>query len=197
MQPAYASGVKISSPRHLNRMRRLGELVEEAGGATALATKVGTPKTHISALLGGKRGIGDTLAAKLERKCDKPAGWMDQLAEAATGAGATVLVAREEPSTTEWDLLLELREMSAEDRRFIEQEAAARSERWRRMREEVLARYGANGSADPAKVHQALGNVPKLDLSKLKDRPTRPSMSKSLDSRGAHRPPTTKKKEQR
>lgn len=77
MQAAYASGVKISSARHLTRMRRLRLLLAEVGGPTALAVKVASPKSHLSALAAGSRGMGDTLAAKLERKCDKPPGWMD------------------------------------------------------------------------------------------------------------------------
>ena len=83
MQAAYASGVTISSRRHANRRARLAQLVQEAGGGTALAVKVGTPKSHISAIQAGARGIGDALAAKLERKCEKPEGWMDLPVEAA------------------------------------------------------------------------------------------------------------------
>ena len=77
MQVAYAGSVKISSARHLRRRERLNALVLEAGGPTALAARVGTPKTHISALQAGNRGVGDKLAAKLEAKMTKPPGWMD------------------------------------------------------------------------------------------------------------------------
>jgi hypothetical protein len=78
MQAAYASLVAITSGRHLRRQANLERLVAEFGGATALAVLAGTPKTHISAMQAGKRGMGDALAAKFERKCEKPAGWMDQ-----------------------------------------------------------------------------------------------------------------------
>ena len=77
MQLAYAPGVKISSPRHLRRKDRLDILVREAGSASALAVRVGTPKSHISAMQAGNRGVGDDLAAKLELKMGKPVGWMD------------------------------------------------------------------------------------------------------------------------
>ena len=49
----------------------------EAGGVVALGRLVGTPKSHISALAAGARGVGDGLAAKLEATMQKPAGWMD------------------------------------------------------------------------------------------------------------------------
>lgn len=78
MQVAYARTMAISSLRHLRRKANLDRLVTEAGGATALALLIDTPKSHISALQKGARGIGDRLAAKLERKFDKPEGWMDQ-----------------------------------------------------------------------------------------------------------------------
>lgn len=78
MQVAYARPMAISSLRHLRRKANLDRLVQEFGGATALALLIDTPKSHISALQKGSRGIGDKLAAKLERKCEKPDGWMDQ-----------------------------------------------------------------------------------------------------------------------
>ncbi len=77
MQPAYAVGMSISSTRHLRRQANLERLIEEVGGPTQLALLAETPKTHISALRRGSRGIGDGLAAKLEQACDKPPGWMD------------------------------------------------------------------------------------------------------------------------
>jgi len=73
--------MKISSARHLRRRERLAELVKEAGGASELARLAGTPKTHLSALQAGNRGIGDDLAAKFELVMDKPAGWMDEAAK--------------------------------------------------------------------------------------------------------------------
>ena len=79
MQGAYASGVRITSRRHINRMLRLRELVAEpeVGGPARLALAARTPKQHMSALLSGARGLGDTLAAKLERAGGKSPGWLD------------------------------------------------------------------------------------------------------------------------
>lgn len=80
MQGAYASGVTITSPRHIRRRERLNELVD-AVGQTRLADEIGTPKSHISALQAGKRGIGDQLAAKLDQfaveTLGKSPGWID------------------------------------------------------------------------------------------------------------------------
>jgi hypothetical protein len=77
MKKSPAGEMKISSVRHLVRRDNLALLVDEFKSASGLAEHVGTPKSHISALLAGARGIGDTLANKLERKCEKPPGWMD------------------------------------------------------------------------------------------------------------------------
>ena len=77
MQPAYPREVKISSPRHLNRRARLLELVKQHGSATKVAAAVGTPKSHLSALMAGDRGLGDELAARLETAHYLPPGWFD------------------------------------------------------------------------------------------------------------------------
>jgi DNA-binding transcriptional regulator YdaS (Cro superfamily) len=53
-------------------------VIREAGGASALAALIGTPKSHISAMQSGARGMGDALAAKIERKTERPVGWMDE-----------------------------------------------------------------------------------------------------------------------
>lgn len=206
MQAAYASGVKISSPRHLNRMRRLAELVKEAGGPSALAAKVATPKSHISALIAGNRGVGDKLAAKLERKCDKAIGWMDLPAQPIDGV--TVAETREPataysavPSPSEWAHLEEFRQMSDDDRAAIEQETAARSERWKKLRREFLASFGITGEADNASVQKALGNLSKTDAHLPaaervpgQTRATRPETEKQLDNRQRNkRAPAAKK----
>ncbi|WP_157039443.1 hypothetical protein [Aquincola tertiaricarbonis] len=70
--------MKISSTRHLRRRDNLLKLIAEAGSASALAQAIGTPKSHVSALVSGTRGLGDDLAAKIERRYDRPAGWLDQ-----------------------------------------------------------------------------------------------------------------------
>jgi len=77
MQRAYACQMAITSARHLTRQQRLKQLVAEVGGPTALSDLSGTPKTHISALSRGSRGIGDALAEKFALVCGKPANWMD------------------------------------------------------------------------------------------------------------------------
>jgi len=68
----------MDSPRQTSRRAQLQKLIDEAGNAADLARVTGTPKTHISAILAGRRGIGDQLAAKLESIMGKPVGWMDQ-----------------------------------------------------------------------------------------------------------------------
>lgn len=59
------------------RRARLLELLNEFGGPKALAKKVGTVETHLTAVIKGRREIGDELANKLEAGCGKPLGWMD------------------------------------------------------------------------------------------------------------------------
>jgi len=71
---------KIESPRRLRRRARLAEIIRELGSATLLASEIGTPKSHISAMLSGKRGVGDDLAGKIERRYLKPEGWFDSVA---------------------------------------------------------------------------------------------------------------------
>jgi hypothetical protein len=78
MQVAYADEMKISTARHLRRKAKLDLLVAEIGSASELAALVDTPKSHISALQAGKRGVGDKLAAKMESATGKAAGWMDE-----------------------------------------------------------------------------------------------------------------------
>lgn len=65
------------SLRRQTRQAALLTVIQEVGGQTELAAMIGTPKTHISAMASGKRGVGDELAARIERKTGKPAGWMD------------------------------------------------------------------------------------------------------------------------
>lgn len=84
MQAAYDSAMDDQSteskgerPFRKARRDRLALLIEEAGNATQLALVSGTPKTHISAMLAGDKGIGDTICTKFESQFDKPLGWMD------------------------------------------------------------------------------------------------------------------------
>ena len=75
---------KDESPRRARRRERLAELISEVGSASKLATETGTPKSHISAMQSGARGLGDVLAEKLERHYGKNPGWFDM-----TGAAIT------------------------------------------------------------------------------------------------------------
>lgn len=77
MQVAYPAVMAYDSPRQVRRRENLQRLLDENGGAAQVAREVSTPKTHFSAILAGRRGLGDLLAQKLERHFDKPAGWID------------------------------------------------------------------------------------------------------------------------
>jgi hypothetical protein len=77
MQAAYHSFMEKVSPRRARRKARLETLLEEAGGPAQAERDTGTPKSHFSAMLSGRRGLGDDLAAKLEERYKKPAGWFD------------------------------------------------------------------------------------------------------------------------
>lgn len=71
--------MKISSPRHLRRHYWANAILRMTGGTvTDMARQIETPRTHLSALLAGAKGIGDELAAKIEAAYDKPAGWLDR-----------------------------------------------------------------------------------------------------------------------
>jgi hypothetical protein len=82
MQLAYAFCMEIErlegeSPRHFRRRVNLRLLVG-TGSKADFAALVGTPKSHLSNLLSGARGIGDELAAKIESTNELPAGWLDE-----------------------------------------------------------------------------------------------------------------------
>lgn len=79
MQVAYAALMENPSPRRLRRQQKLNEVVRDyEGGATALAAILQTPKSHLSAMQHGRRGVGDAIAARIEHAINKPPGWMDQ-----------------------------------------------------------------------------------------------------------------------
>jgi hypothetical protein len=65
------------SPRRARRRARLVTLLKEAGGPAQAERDTGTKKSHFSAMLSGRRGLGDDLAAKLEQHYKKPTGWFD------------------------------------------------------------------------------------------------------------------------
>ena len=70
--------MKISSLRHKLRQANLLLLIKAAGGTTELAQKAKTPKSYISAMASGTRGVGDEMAARLEAIQGHPPGWMDR-----------------------------------------------------------------------------------------------------------------------
>lgn len=69
------------------RMKRLLELIDEVGNASAISRDSGTQKSHISAMANGKRGLGDKLAQKFERIYSKPEGWFDRPESSTTNIG--------------------------------------------------------------------------------------------------------------
>lgn len=60
-----------------NRRYWLARWVTEAGGPKALGLLVDTPDTHLTAILKGRRNVGDDLAEKIERKLGRQPGDMD------------------------------------------------------------------------------------------------------------------------
>lgn len=78
VQVAYAHSMGSQTPRQIRRAARLKTLIEEVGGFTRAEADTGTPRSHLSAIVAGRRGLGDALAAKIERRYKKPAGWFDQ-----------------------------------------------------------------------------------------------------------------------
>lgn len=78
MQLAYSGGMTNGSPRQVRRRENLRKLIgEEAGAQAQLALDIGTPKSHLSAILAGRRGVGDALAKKIEDHFGLPAGMLD------------------------------------------------------------------------------------------------------------------------
>lgn len=88
---------KIESPRRIRRKAKLIALIAEVGGAAQVARESGTPKSHLSAMVSGVRGLGDQLSEKLEKLYNKPSGWFDSATaaisenvNAATAQDATI-----------------------------------------------------------------------------------------------------------
>jgi hypothetical protein len=93
MQYAYAEKMVEPSIRRARRQKKLDVLVRELGGVTQAALLSGTPKSHFSAMLAGRRGVGDALAQKLEVIAEKPAGWFDSEDGAALSPEAAEIAA--------------------------------------------------------------------------------------------------------
>ena len=75
----------MKRPREQVRLNNLEILIAEAGSAAKLAQRVGTSASYLSQVRrqmrsqnGTPRGLGDELAAKLEKGFGKPDGWMDE-----------------------------------------------------------------------------------------------------------------------
>jgi transcriptional regulator with XRE-family HTH domain len=77
MQLAYPAGMTNGSPRQTRRRENLRTLIEQNGGQAQVALEIGTPKSHLSAILAGRRGVGDALAQKIEQHFALPPGWLD------------------------------------------------------------------------------------------------------------------------
>lgn len=82
MQVAYpalmAKPPAYTGPRFQRRKHWLGVLVAEHGGPKAVAAVIESVDTYITAMCKGKRGVGDEIADRLERKFGKPEGWLDR-----------------------------------------------------------------------------------------------------------------------
>jgi hypothetical protein len=73
-------------------------LAEEFGGLAALAEKTGTDAKYLSQVKNrwNGRGMGDDVARRIERKLEKPKGWMDVLHTKNHSGDAHLPTAREE-----------------------------------------------------------------------------------------------------
>ncbi len=63
-----------------NRLFKVRELVEKSGGGTSFATRLGLDKQYVSQIAGkgpNRKGIGDTMARKIEREFSLPNGYLD------------------------------------------------------------------------------------------------------------------------
>lgn len=82
MQTAYAPLVTLDTYRLATRRAnlRLVFQLSRVGGPAALARMLGKPtlRGHLSNIAHGRRGLGDELAADIERVVELSPGWMDQ-----------------------------------------------------------------------------------------------------------------------
>lgn len=86
----------MKRPREQVRLNNLEILIAEAGSATKVAQLAGTSESYLSQVRrkmltqsGTPRGLGNELAAKLEKGLGKPEGWMDEPHEAVYTAADT------------------------------------------------------------------------------------------------------------
>jgi hypothetical protein len=78
MQAAYSSDMTKDRAYRDNRRYWLGLWVGQAGGPKAFAEVVGTVDTYVTAVLKGRRNVGDELAERIERKLGHEPGDMDR-----------------------------------------------------------------------------------------------------------------------
>lgn len=67
------------------RLRNLQVIVKQSGGQAALARQLKVGPSFISQMLNGHRGIGDSIARRIERVGRKPSGWLDNPQQEAWG----------------------------------------------------------------------------------------------------------------
>ncbi|CAN5859259.1 hypothetical protein BH11PSE13_BH11PSE13_12390 [soil metagenome] len=128
MQTAYAASMEIpnkESPRRARRRHWLGVLIDECGGAAQVAREIGTPKSHLSAMRSGARGLGDDLAARLEETYAKEAGWFDRPVSGNPVLPPTDLIPAYRTGRTPSvrDLVMQLRDLMLPHRAAVRQSA--------------------------------------------------------------------------
>lgn len=65
MQYAYHVRMEKENPRMERRRHWLSVLIDENGGQAEVARAIGSPKSYLSAIQNGGRGLGDKLAARI------------------------------------------------------------------------------------------------------------------------------------
>jgi hypothetical protein len=90
MQVAYASSMANDRAYRDNRRYWLGRWVEESGGPKAFSASVGIVDTHVTAMVKGRRNVGDELAERIERKLGRAPGDMDRDPPEDAGENVTI-----------------------------------------------------------------------------------------------------------
>ena len=170
-QGADTPEMPYNTPRHLRRRENLRLLTHEAGGVTQLGLLTDTPKSHLSAILSGRRGVGDLLASKIERRMGKPAGWFDAApagGDAATLAAAIEHEAEEHPadvlevSDLGWQMLGEFEDLPAEIRRELADLIRERHHEWHARAMEVMKHFTPTAESLPPPARPAGETVRKV-----------------------------------
>lgn len=90
MQVAYAPLMPKDRAYRDHRRYWLARWVAELGGPKAFAQAVETVDTHVTAMLKGRRNVGDELAERIERKLGREAGDMDREPPQDAGENVTI-----------------------------------------------------------------------------------------------------------